>query len=117
MHELAVTQSIVDACRERADGCRVLRVTLEIGTLTCVMPGSLRFCYEVAVRDTPLEGSELEIISVPARSRCRECGAEVEMTDILTICRCGSTDLERPRGGDELRIRSMELAQSLSEVS
>lgn len=117
MHELAVTQSIVEVCSERAMGARVLRVTLEIGTLACVMPESLRFCYDVAVEGTPLEGSELEIIRIPARSRCRDCGMEVEMDDILSSCACGSNDIEPPNGGEELRIRSMEVEEDTKEVS
>lgn len=112
MHELAVTQSIVEACSERAGGARVLRVTLEIGTLACIMPDSLRFCYEVAVEGTPLAGSELEIIRIPARSRCRDCGLDREMQDMFCRCACGSADLERPRGGDELRIVSMEIQEN-----
>lgn len=117
MHELAVTQSIVEACSERAGGARVLRVTLEIGTLSCVMPDALRFCYEVAVTDTLLEGSELKIIRIPARSRCRDCGLEVTMDDLLSRCACGSVNLERPRGGDGLTIKSMEIQENISEVS
>lgn len=112
MHELAVTESIVEACSEHADGARVLRVTLEIGTLSCVMPDALRFCYEVAVAGTPLDGSELEIISIPAVSRCRDCGNDVTMDDILAVCTCGSVNLERPRGGDQLTIKSMEIEET-----
>ncbi len=112
MHELAVTESIVEACSEHAGGARVLRVTLEIGTLSCVMPDALRFCYEVAVVGTPLEGSELEIIHIPARSRCRDCGTTVIMDDLLALCACGSANLERPRGGDQLKIRSMEIEEA-----
>lgn len=109
MHELAVTRSIVEACSERAGGARVLRVTVEIGTLSCVMPDALGFCYDVAVAGTPLEGSALEIVRVPAVSRCRVCGATVTMDDILSRCDCGSVNLERPVGGDGLVIRSMEI--------
>lgn len=112
MHELSVTQSIVDACCERANGARVLRVMLEIGTLSCVMPDALRFCYDVVVRDTELEGSELEIIRIPGFSRCRDCGHDVEMDDVLTSCECGSGNLERPRGGDALRVKSIEIEEA-----
>ncbi|MGH8127758.1 MAG: hydrogenase maturation nickel metallochaperone HypA [Gammaproteobacteria bacterium] len=112
MHELSVTQSIVDACSERAAGTRVLRVTLEIGTLTCVQPESLRFCYEVAVEGTSLQDSELEIIRIPGRSRCRDCGGGVRMDSLLTICVCGSSNLESPQGGDELRVKSMEIEEA-----
>jgi hydrogenase nickel incorporation protein HypA/HybF len=110
MHELSVTQSIVEACSERAAGARVRCVTLEIGMLSCVMPDSLRFCYDVAVEGTLLEGSDLSIIRIPGHSRCRDCGQDVEMHDLLAHCPCGSLNLEPPCGGDNLKIKSMEIA-------
>ena len=116
MHELVLTQSIVEACVERAAGARVLRVTLAVGTLACVMPKALRFCYDAAVADTVLEGSDLEIITICAHARCRDCGREVRMNDILAICPCGSANLERPVGGDGLQIRSMEIEAPVAEV-
>lgn len=117
MHELAVTRSIVETCSERAGVARVLRVTVEIGALSCVMPEALRFCYDVAVAGTPLAGSELEIVRVPATSRCRDCGAMVTMDDILARCDCGSVNLDRAEGGDGLMIRSMEIDDTIGEVS
>jgi hydrogenase nickel incorporation protein HypA/HybF len=111
MHELSVTQSIVEACSERAAGANVRRVTVDAGCLTCVMPDALHFCYELAVAGTPLEGSKLEIIRIPGRSRCRDCGGDVTMTDPLSPCACGSVNLDPPQGGDELRIKSMEIEE------
>lgn len=117
MHELSVAQGIVEACSERAGGARVLAVTLEVGALTCVLPESLQFCYDVVAAGTALEGSRLEIVRIPARSRCRACAAEVLMQDVLATCRaCGSTELDAPSGGEGLRIRSIEVSESESEV-
>ncbi|MGH8192523.1 MAG: hydrogenase maturation nickel metallochaperone HypA [Rhodanobacteraceae bacterium] len=112
MHEVAVAQGIVEACCERAAGARVLCVTLEIGTLTCVLPESLRFCFGIATEGTRLAGSELEIIRLPGRSRCRDCGGEVRMDNVFSVCTCGSTNLERPEGGEELRIKSMRIEEA-----
>ncbi|MFW0754108.1 hydrogenase maturation nickel metallochaperone HypA [Pseudomonas sp. H11T01] len=112
MHELSITQSIVEACNERAGGARVLRVTLEVGNLSCVMPDALRFCYDVVTEGTSLQGSTLEIIRIPGLSRCRDCGATVAMDDMLSSCSCGSVNLERPQGGDQLRIKSMEIEEA-----
>lgn len=111
MHELSITQSIVEACSERAGDAQVSCVTLEIGTLSCVMPDSLRFCYDVASQGTPLQGSKLEIIQIPGTSHCRDCGATVEMHDILTQCGCGSVNLEPPTGGEQLNIKSMRIEE------
>lgn len=89
----------------------MLRVTLEVGTLSCVTPDALRFCYDVVAQGTALEGSTLEILRVAGVSRCRDCGAEVRMNDMLSTCPCGSVNLERPQGGDQLRIKSMEIEE------
>lgn len=110
MHELALTQRIVEICAERANGARVRRVTLEIGTLTCVMPEALRFCFEACTGGTLLAHAELEIVVTPGWAQCRECGREVELSDLLAACGCGSVTLENRRGGDALKIRSMEVA-------
>ena len=112
MHELSVAQGIVEACIQHAGGARVLRVTVEIGTLSCVMHEALQFSYELAAEGTLLEGASLEIIRVAARSRCRDCGASIEMNDILSRCICGSANLEPPLGGDELQIKSMEILEA-----
>ncbi len=117
MHELAVIESIVEACSDRAGDARVLRVTLEIGALACVTPDALHFCYEVAVEGTPLAGSQLEIIRIPAQSRCEDCGRDVAMYGIFAQCACGSISLEPPRGGDGLMIRSIEVQDHIPEVS
>jgi hydrogenase nickel incorporation protein HypA/HybF len=110
VHELSLVQSIVEACSEKAGSARVLRVTLEVGKLSCVMPEALTFCYEVCTRGTVLEGSELEIIPVPGRAVCRACGQRVELHHLLDACRCGSIVFDEQEGGDDLKIKSMEVA-------
>jgi hydrogenase nickel incorporation protein HypA/HybF len=81
------------------------------------LPDALRFCYDVAVAGTLLEGSELEIIRVPAHTRCKDCDRAVQLQDILTLCPCGSANLQPPTGGDGLLIRSMEIAIPVAEAS
>lgn len=112
MHELSVCQAIVAACSERAGDAGVIRVTVEIGSLSCVMADALRFCFDIATQDTPLAGAELEIIRIPGISQCRACGREVVMHDLLARCDCGSGNLSAPSGGDELRIKSMEIEEA-----
>ncbi|MDT0636290.1 hydrogenase maturation nickel metallochaperone HypA [Spectribacter hydrogenoxidans] len=112
MHELAVTSNIVNACSERAGRARVLRVTVHVGALSCVAADAMRFCFDVVAAGTPLEGAALDIIRIPAHSRCRDCGAQVQMNDILGLCGCGSSNLEPPRGGEELTVKSMEIEEA-----
>ena len=65
MHELSVTQSIVEICAEHAGGARVTRVTLEVGAEAAIVPDALQFCFELCAQDTALQGAQLEIVEVP----------------------------------------------------
>ena len=106
--ELAITQSIVDACSARAGAVRVTTVVVEAGCLSGVSVAALRFCYDVCVAGTALDGSKLAIVEIAGRARCRSCGAWSAVDDYLALCACGSADLELA-SGDELRIRHMEV--------
>jgi hydrogenase nickel incorporation protein HypA/HybF len=109
MHELSIANSVVELCAERAMGARVLRITLEIGRFSAVMPDAIRFCFDVCAKDTVVEGAELEIVETPGRARCRDCGNELALADMLDRCACGSVDLEL-LAGSELKIKWMEVA-------
>ena len=62
MHELGITRNVIAICSERAQGARVLRVTLEIGQKAGVMAESVRFCFDVCAQGTLVQGARLEII-------------------------------------------------------
>jgi hydrogenase nickel incorporation protein HypA/HybF len=108
MHELSIANSVVELCAERAMGARVLRVTLEIGRLSAVIPDAIRFCFDVCAKDTAVEGAALEIVETPGLARCLDCGGSVDMTDLLEHCACGSVNLELLAGA-ELKIKQMEV--------
>jgi hydrogenase nickel incorporation protein HypA/HybF len=109
MHELAISEAIVSEVCDRVEG-QVVRVVLEIGQLSALMPDSLRFCFEVAARGTRLEGAALEIMEIPGMARCRACAAPVTLgaSHIGTCSSCGGIDLEVV-SGQELRIRAVEI--------
>ena len=65
MHELAITQAIVEQCAERCEGARVLRVVIEIGTDSAVMPDAVRFAFSLCAEGTLLDGAALEIRTPP----------------------------------------------------
>jgi hydrogenase nickel incorporation protein HypA/HybF len=108
MHEMGITQSIVAIVAEQAAGRKVTRVTLEIGKLAAIMPEAIRFCFDIVAEGSALDGASLDIIEVPGRGRCLDCGAEVALSQIFSRCACGSSQLER-LSGEELNIKSMEV--------
>lgn len=90
---------------------RVHRIVLRIGALSGVEPEALRFAFDVVTRDTPAEGSTLEIDAVPVRAYCIACAAEfTSEADFVFSCpRCGqfSGDL---RQGRELELAQIEMS-------
>jgi hydrogenase nickel incorporation protein HypA/HybF len=114
MHEMAITQGIVDAVCEHAMGRRVCRVDLEIGTLSGVVAEAVLFCFDVVAVGTLAEGARLEIAEIAGVLHCRTCGADVGTEDLILLCPCGSADVE-VRAGRELRIRSMEVEQACAQ--
>jgi hydrogenase nickel incorporation protein HypA/HybF len=113
VHELSVALSLVEVAEEaarRAEAERVTVVRLELGTLSGVHADALRFGYEVAVRGTLLEGSDLVIDSVPAAIACHVCGetSEVEALWPFQCPRCGAPCANLVRG-KELQILDLEI--------
>lgn len=109
MHELTITQSVVDAIIERLSGARVTGVHLQIGKLSGVEVDSIRFCFELVCAGTPLEGAWLDVVEPPGRARCQGCGREFQPTSPIVLCPCGSADVA-VLAGQELTIAAVEVA-------
>lgn len=108
MHELGITQNIVELVADCAQGAKVKKVSLEIGKLSAIMPDAVRFCFDVCCKDTVLEDATLEIIEIPGLAHCRQCGAEFYLEQPFGMCSCGSIELDLI-SGEELKIKQMEI--------
>jgi len=64
VHELSITQSIVDLVAERTPGRTVVAVHVRVGRLSGVLPDAMLFCFDLAAAGTPVEGARLEIQEV-----------------------------------------------------
>lgn len=111
MHELAITQSVVQAVTQRTGDARVAVVRLRVGRLSGVLPDAMRFCFDVVTAGTPLEGARLEIEEPDAAAHCRSCGQDFVPADAILLCPCGSADVAVLAGRD-LAVASVQLAES-----
>ena len=111
MHELALSQNIVDLVVERArrEGVRAIsRVTIEVGVAAAVESDALRFCFDVVTADTVAKRAELVIETIALQARCRTCALSFEPESLVTPCpRCGAYGPLLDRGG-ELRVKSFD---------
>jgi len=110
MHELSITQGIVDICLQHAGGRAVTLVVVEIGALSGVVPEAVEFCFAACSLDTLAEAARLEIRRVDGKGRCLDCTAEQPIERLYDPCRqCGSYALEIV-GGEEMRVVEIEVA-------
>ena len=120
MHEMGIALQIIEIATAsippHAGKMRVDKVNLKIGKLAAVVPESLRFCFDVAVKDTPLDGARLVIEERPVVARCKDCDAEWTIHDLVFTCgNCNSGSLEII-SGRELDIESIEIVDEDSHV-
>ena len=109
MHEMSITQGIIDICERHADGRRVLSIDVEIGELSSVVPDAVAFCFEACSQGTLLQGARINIIRIPGRGHCLDCGADTPLTAIFDACRhCGSYQVTIVTG-EEMRVREIEV--------
>ncbi len=112
MHEMALTESIVEIALEEAlkqGARRVTRVFLDIGALSAVEPEALEFCFSAVASGTAAEGATLEIARLPGVGWCLDCERSVPLAERFGACpQCGRWRVQMTAGA-EMRIREMEI--------
>ena len=111
MHELALSESILELLLEQSRAAhlsRITRVVLEIGALSGVEPEALRFCFDAVTRNSAAEGAALHIAWREAAGACGRCGETFSLDSFMTPCpACGAYGVT-PTAGLELRVSEFE---------
>jgi hydrogenase nickel incorporation protein HypA/HybF len=111
MHELSIAEALVGIASRHAEGRRITAVEVKVGHLRQVVPSALEFAFELVAEGTEVEGARLELEVVPARGRCRACGAESVLDGFPLACGpCGGFDVE-VIAGEELLVDALELEE------
>ncbi len=113
MHELSVTQSILDIALGAArdvNASRITTIDLWVGELTSFVDDSTQFNFDILSKGTPAACAILRIRRAAARGTCGQCGHEFRAVAPLSpACpACGSGGV-RIIGGSELQIGSVEV--------
>ena len=112
MHELGITESIVNIALDKAkeaQASKIVKINLVIGELSGFVPDCIEFYFDFLSKDSIVEGAVLNFELAPAQLRCRNCSATFRPQDTLWNCpKCQSQSLE-VTGGRELYIESMEV--------
>ena len=119
VHELSIALALVDAaCEERArlGDVRINALHVRLGPLAGVVEEALTFSFALAAAGTDIDGARLEFDRAPLRAYCPRCN------DIRTIpsvqhlhCPVCDTPTGDVRGGTELQLAALELADDASD--
>jgi hydrogenase nickel incorporation protein HypA/HybF len=113
MHEASIAQNIILTLEQRIEQGeiegRVSKIFLQIGRLRGVLEENLKFLFGVLSRGSPLQGSLLEIETIPIRANCLKCKSIFEAGELGLLCtRCYSNEVEVV-SGTELLISAVEV--------
>ena len=112
MHEMAITQSILDIAVSEAEkhkASRVRQIRIRIGEYSGVVPQLIQEYYNLISMGTIAEKAELVLERVPVTARCRKCGETNRIDTRKVLCPvCGSIDLQLLTGR-EFYVESLEV--------
>ena len=112
MHELSVTESILEIAlrhAEQAGGCRITALHLVLGDLATIVDDSVQFYWDIISKDTICEASRLHFNYIEARFLCQECEKEFSIEREMLPCPyCGSINI-RILSGEEFYLESIEI--------
>ncbi len=112
VHELSVCQAllaqVVEIATDRGASA-VSRITVEVGPLSGVEPGLLASAFEIVRAGSCAAGAILSIETTAITISCLICGAESQTAPNRLLCAACGGYRTRVVGGDELRLRGVEL--------
>jgi hydrogenase nickel incorporation protein HypA/HybF len=112
MHELSITQSMLDLVlgeAEKAEAKSVAKINLVIGEMTGVVGQCVQFYFDFLSKGTAAQGAALAFKVVPTTAKCRKCGKNFELREFDWTCpHCQSNNMEII-AGKELFVESIEV--------
>ena len=76
MHELPVTDNLLEITLRHAKSARAKRVTdlyLVVGQLSSIIDDSIQFYWDIIAKDSIAEGAALHFRRIPVQLECRNC--------------------------------------------
>ncbi|MBN1180250.1 MAG: hydrogenase maturation nickel metallochaperone HypA [Anaerolineae bacterium] len=121
MHEMPVTQALLDLALEHAGGRRITDIYLQVGRMAAIVPDSVEVFFEYLSEGTLAEGARLHFEMVPLEMTCLDCGSKQDLSawadqpphTILQNafargCACGGKNL-RVTGGVSFGLVSIDV--------
>jgi hydrogenase nickel incorporation protein HypA/HybF len=114
MHELTVTQSILEIAlrhAQQAGGQRITDLYLVVGQLSSIVDDSVQFYWDFVSENSLAERAKLHFRRVPAELSCLDCQTRYSPDDNLECPGCGGVRI-RVVAGDEFYLDAIEVSDA-----
>ena len=112
MHELPVTENILEIALRHATEANASRITdlyLVIGQLSSIIDDSIQFYWDIITKGTPAEGAQLHFKRISIEIVCQDCGFRYQPNGIDMACpHCESTNIQ-VLAGDEFYLEAINV--------
>jgi hydrogenase nickel incorporation protein HypA/HybF len=111
MHEMPVTQALLDMALKHAEGRRVTDIYMHVGRMSAIVPESVEVFFEYLSKDTLAEGARLHFERSPLEMTCQDCNQLLDLSEwserapqiimqkaFARGCECGSKNLRVTSG-------------------
>jgi len=112
MHELAVTENLLEIALKHAEKANVKRIVglnIVIGQLASIVDDSVQFYWDIVSQDTPAQGASLHFRRQPAELVCLSCQTIYLLNQKNFNCpQCGSQKV-KIHTGQEFFLESIDV--------
>lgn len=112
MHELSVTESILEIALRNANEAKAKRVTnlyLVIGQLASIVDDSVQFYWDIISKDTIASGSVLHFKRLSATIKCLDCNHQYSPGNNGFSCPLCNSDHVKVISGDEFYMEAIDI--------
>lgn len=113
MHELGIVMQVIDQVEKAAEENnvdKVLKLRMEVGEVSSVVPELFTDCFQWAKKKTVhMQEAELEMIILEAISYCRDCKQTYKTTAYARQCPHCKSDSTYLVTGNEINIKDIEV--------
>lgn len=109
MHELDLTQHLLDLALEQAQSRRIVRVNLLIGAFSDEREQSIQCYWRDLAKGCPGESAEIHFEHWPVEMKCLNCGGAYYGNPSESICQFCSSQNVQSYSRDDVKLESVEV--------
>jgi len=110
VHEFSIALSIIEIAEKeavKANANSITELVLDVGTLSGIEFYALETALEMAVLNTKLEKTRIQINKIQAEAKCMQCSTIFQIENIFDPCpKCAGFQHEI-LSGKELKVKSL----------